>query len=82
MIGQLTLPDGRVATMDDDGTWQSGDELLAQYLGARFAVRGYSPADGVFGLRQLHAAAEKLSGTVAGVREPAPEEEGAEPKVY
>lgn len=69
MIGTLTIPlDGSrtvVAVLEDDGRWVCAvAPRLEMTLRTLYAVDDYSPADGVFGHKQIAAAAERLGGTV------------------
>lgn len=72
MIGRV-FTDGRAAVLNDNGQWSAEDAVLAGQLNALYAVREYSPADGVFGLRELHRAAQALGWQVeVAEKEPAP----------
>lgn len=75
MVGRI-YTDGGEAVMDDAGKWQSEDATLAVQLNALFGTDDYSPADGAFGHKQLHAAADRL-GWKAEVEEKKPAPEGA-----
>jgi hypothetical protein len=67
MIGRIK-GDGWAATLEDDGRWACADELIALFLEAEFNRDTYSEADGVFGLRLLNDAADRLGGEVQGIK--------------
>jgi hypothetical protein len=78
VIGRVTATvKGReiVATLGDDGRWACpADPGIADLLNALHDPRpGYSPADGRFGVAQVHRAAATLGGTAEiGPRDPGP----------
>lgn len=71
MIGTIEIQVGKRqirANLNDDGTWESDDTPLEIALNTGFMVEECSPADGMFGVSQLHTAAAKFDGKV--IKEP------------
>jgi hypothetical protein len=76
VIGRLTHPLW-AAELRDDGTWAATMPEVAEVLNAGHSpLERYSPADGAFGLRELHRAGKELGAEVEVVTPPAPPEAG------
>lgn len=72
MIGRITLKNGIVIELTDDGPMVSNDEQLqriANYELKSYA-RFYSPAQGSFGVDLLHKLAKELGGKVEIEKKP------------
>lgn len=61
MIGSVSA-NGTVASLNDDGVWESEDLQLADLLNLSFSPSESSPADGPFGHLEINQAAEFLEG--------------------
>lgn len=64
MIGSVILPDGTVASLDDDGRWQTPDTVTAAYLNARFDSSRYGTLGGrlPYGVLTLIETARAMNG--------------------
>ena len=69
-IGKVVYPwgDGEAeAVLSHKGVWSAPDPVMTDCLNLHFSLRGYSPADGMPGYPQLHAAAQWLGGKVVNL---------------
>jgi len=60
MMGKLVRRDQEII-LDDEGRWQTDDEMTRRYLEQRVPYEAYSsPSEGVVGLMALEAAVDLL----------------------
>ena len=79
MVGMLLLRDGRQASLNEEGAWQSPDPHLAEYLEAFHSPHRPEPGlDEVlpFGVMSLERAARELGGQVRLASPPQPLPDG------
>lgn len=82
MIGKITSKSGIEIVLDDDKKIQCSDRRLEEFLQKKLKrySRGYSVADGVFGIEFLYDLAEDIGGKVE--IEPKEESESSEEVIY